>query len=227
MAGGELAQPVPQLLGQGGGGGVEVALVPTGEKHEIRVRGPNATPGYYRRPDLASAAFDDEGFFRTGDAVALADTRDPAAGLIFHGRIAEDFKLATGTFVSVGTLRPRLLSASRGLLTDAVICGEGGDRVTALVWLHPSHAGRVDAGGVPEEALRGELAAALQCLAAEGAGASRRAGRVAVLTETAALDTGEITDKGHINQRAVRQRRAGHVALLAADPLPPQVVARD
>ena len=117
--------------------GVEIALVPVGEKLEVRLRGPNITPGYYRRPDLADAAFDEHGYFRTGDAVALADPDDPAAGLVFRGRIAEDFKLATGTFVSVGTLRPQLLSASHGLLTDAVICGENGDRVTALVLAAP------------------------------------------------------------------------------------------
>src|SRR3954453_994008 len=125
--------------------GGEVALVPVGEKSEIRVKRPNVTPGYHRRPDLSEAAFDEEGFFRTGDAVALADPDDVAAGLVFRGRIAEDFKLATGTFVSVGTLRPKLLSAAQGMISDAVLCGADGDRVTAMVWLHPAHASRVDA----------------------------------------------------------------------------------
>ena len=120
-----------------------------GEDARSGSSGPNVTPGYTGRPDLTEAAFDEEGFFRTGDAVALADPDDPAAGLLFRGRIAEDFKLSTGTFVSVGTLRPRLLSASQGLLTDAVICGENGDRVTALVWLTPDAAGRLDDDGVP------------------------------------------------------------------------------
>ncbi|MFF5992406.1 AMP-binding protein [Prauserella flavalba] len=206
--------------------GVEVALVPVGEKREIRLRGPNVTPGYHRRPELAEECFDEFGFFRTGDAVALAEPDDPAAGLVFRGRIAEDFKLSTGTFVSVGTLRPRLLSAARGLLSDAVICGENGDRVTALVWLHAEHAHRCDPEGVPDDALRAELAGALARLAAEGGGASQRVDRVAVLREPPALDAGEITDKGYVNQRAVRERRREQVALLSREPCPPQVVER-
>jgi feruloyl-CoA synthase len=206
--------------------GVELALVPVGEKSEIRVKGPNVSPGYHRRPDLTEAAFDEEGFFRTGDAVALADPDDVAAGLVFRGRIAEDFKLATGTFVSVGTLRPRLLSASHGLLTDAVICGQDGDCVTAMVWLHPAHAGRVDPNGVPERSLRAELAATMARLAAEGGGSSQCVERLLVLTEPPQLDAGEITDKGYVNQAAVRDRRADLVAQLSADPLPPQIVVR-
>jgi feruloyl-CoA synthase len=207
--------------------GVELALVPVGAKTEVRVRGANVTPGYHRRPDLTAAAFDEHGFFRTGDAVAPVDPDDPTAGLVFRGRIAEDFKQATGTFVSVGTLRPKLLSAAGGLLADAVLCGQDGDCVTAMVWLHPDHAGRVDAGGVPEPALRAELAAALDRLAAEGAGSSGRVERLLVLTEPAQLDAGEITDKGYVNQGAVRERRAGLVALLSGDPLPPQIVTRE
>src|SRR3954447_22284440 len=206
--------------------GVEVALVPVGEKREIRVKGPNVTPGYHRAPELTAAAFDEEGFFRTGDAVALADPDDVTAGLLFRGRIAEDFKLATGTFVSVGTLRPKLLSASQGLLTDAVICGQDGDCVTTMVWLAPAHAHRVDADGVPEASLRAELAATLQRLAAEGGGSSQCVERLLVLTEPPQLDAGEITDKGYVNQAAVRDRRADLVALLSAEPQPPRVVTR-
>jgi feruloyl-CoA synthase len=216
--------------------GVELALVPVGEKtaggggvgsrYEVRVRGANVTPGYARRPDLTEAAFDEHGFFRTGDAVALADPDDPAAGLVFRGRIAEDFKLSTGTFVSVGTLRPRLLSASQGLLTDAVVCGQDGEFVTAMVWLRPDAAARVDAGGVPEPSLRAELEATLARLAAEGGGSSQCVERLLVLTEPAQLDAGEVTDKGYVNQAAVRDRRADLVVLLTADPVPPQVVVR-
>jgi feruloyl-CoA synthase len=206
--------------------GVEVALVPVGDKREIRVKGSNVTPGYHRRPDLTAAAFDEEGFFRTGDAVELADPDDVAAGLVFRGRLAEDFKLSTGTFVSVGTLRPQLLSASHGLVTDAVVCGQDGDRVTAMVWLAAAHAGRVDAAGVPEESLRAELAATMSRLAAGGGGSSQCVERLLVLTEPAQLDAGEITDKGYVNQAAVRDRRADLAALLTADPLPPQVVVR-
>jgi feruloyl-CoA synthase len=207
--------------------GVELALVPVGEKTEVRVRGANVTPGYYRRPDLTAAAFDDEGFFRTGDAVALADPDDPAAGLLFRGRIAEDFKLSTGTFVSVGTLRPRLLSASQGLLTDAVICGESGDHVTAMVWLHADAASRLDDDGVPDESLRSDLVATMQRLAAEGGGSSQCVERLLVLREPAGLDAGEITDKGYVNQRAVRERRSDDVVLLSAEPPAARVVVRE
>lgn len=204
--------------------GVELALVPTGNKHELRVRGPNITPGYHRRPDLAAAAFDEHGYLRTGDAVAFADPDDPAAGLVFRGRIAEDFKLASGTFVSVGTLRPRLLSAAAGLLTDAVLCGENTDAVAALAWLHPDHADR-HREGHPDDDLRLDLRAALQRLADEGGGSSQRVERVLLLTEAAVLDAGEITDKGYVNQRAVRERRAAAVqAVLAAEPGPHIVV---
>jgi feruloyl-CoA synthase len=206
--------------------GVELALVPVGAKTEVRVKGPNVTPGYHQRPDLTEAAFDEDGFFRTGDAVALADPDDPTAGLLFRGRIAEDFKLTTGTFVSAGTLRPKLLSASQGLFTDAVICGQDAEYVSAMVWLHPSHGGRVDADGVPEESLRAELTATLQRLAAGGGGSSQRVERLLVLREPAQLDAGEITDKGYINQSAVRDRRAELVAVLTVDPVPPQVVVR-
>jgi feruloyl-CoA synthase len=215
--------------------GVELVLVPVahagvvgaGPKYEVRVKGANVTPGYLGRPDLTEAAFDEEGFFRTGDAVALADPDDVAAGLLFRGRIAEDFKLSTGTFVSVGTLRPQLLSASQGLLTDAVICGENGLQVAAMVWLHPDHAPRCGDDGVPEDGLRAELVQTMERLAAAGGGSSQRIERLLVLREAAALDAGEITDKGYVNQRAVREWRADLVALLAAEPPPPQVVVRE
>jgi feruloyl-CoA synthase len=206
--------------------GVEVALVPGGEKTEIRVKGPNVTSGYHRHPELSAVAFDEEGYFRTGDAVTLADPDDPAAGLVFSGRIAEDFKLMTGTFVSVGTLRPKLLSASQGLLADAVFCGQDGDCVTAMVWLHAQAAGRVDADGVPEESLRAELISVMQRLAAEGGGSSQCVERLLVLTEPAQLDAGEITDKGYVNQAAVRDRRADLVTLLTTGPFPRCVVCR-
>lgn len=194
--------------------GDELKLVPSGAKTELRVRGPNVTPGFFARPDLTAAAFDEEGFLRTGDAVRLVDPADPSRGLAFDGRIAEDFKLATGTFVSVGTLRPALLSAARGLLTDAAICGHDTDAVSALVWLAADHAARCDDSGVPEPALRAELEQALARLAAAGGGSSQRIERVRILTEWPGLDAGEITDKGYLNQRIVRERRAEDVALV-------------
>jgi feruloyl-CoA synthase len=204
--------------------GVELALVPVGNKLEARVRGLNVTPGYHRNPEATRAAFDEEGFFRTGDAVELADPANPAGGLVFRGRIAEDFKLATGTFVSVGTLRPRLLSASQGLFTDAVLCGQDGDCVTAMVWLRADAAELVDADGVPAEALRSQMVSVLRRLADEGGGSSQRVERLLVLTEPPSLDSGEVTDKGYVNQRQVRELRASQVALLSAVPLPRQIV---
>jgi len=127
--------------------GVDVKLAPVGDRLEIRVRGPNVTPGYAGRPDLTEAAFDSGGFYRTGDAVALVDPVDPNAGLRFDGRIAEDFKLATGTWVRVGTLRPALLSASGGLLQDAVLTGQDAGFIGALGWLSPRRAAQIAAAG--------------------------------------------------------------------------------
>jgi feruloyl-CoA synthase len=118
-----------------------------GDACEIRVRGPMVTPGYFGRPDLTAAAFDADGFYRTGDAVALADPADPSAGLVFRGRIAEDFKLASGTFVRVGAVRTRLLSAIP-VLSDAVLAGENRDYVSALGWLN---AAGLDAGEITDK----------------------------------------------------------------------------
>lgn len=137
--------------------GVELKLVQAGSKTEVRLRGPNITPGYHGRPDLTAEAFDEEGYLRTGDAVDLVDPDNVSKGLVFRGRIAEDFKLSTGTFVSVGTLRPALLSAAQGLLSDAVICGQDGEYVAGLVWLHPDQRSRCDEQGRPDVALQAEL----------------------------------------------------------------------
>ena len=119
--------------------GTQVKLVPAEDAYEIRVKGPIVTPGYFERPDLTAEAFDEEGFYRTGDAVALADPADPNAGLVFRGRIAEDFKLITGTFVRVGAVRTALLSAVP-VLADAVIAGEDRDYLCALAWLNLAEA---------------------------------------------------------------------------------------
>ncbi|WP_433755689.1 feruloyl-CoA synthase [Nocardia sp. CA-135398] len=195
--------------------GVEAKLLPVGAKYELLVRGPNVTPGFYRRPDLYTDSFDAEGFLRTGDLVSMVDPAEPDQGLLFGGRIAENFKLSTGTFVNVGTLRPKLLSACAGLLQDAVICGQDGEFVAALAWTHPDHAGRVGADGVPDHNLRAELADGLARLAA-GSGSSQRVERLLLLTGPPELDAGEITDKGYINQRAVRENRAHLVAEVCA-----------
>jgi feruloyl-CoA synthase len=195
--------------------GVEVKLAPVGDKLEIRVKGPNVTPGYHRRPDLDASTFDDEGFYRSGDAVRLIDESAPELGLRFDGRIAEDFKLATGTWVSAGTLRPALLSAAGGLLRDAVLTGHDAELVGALAWLDPAHAEDAD--------LADRLRAALERLN-RGAGSSRRVERLLLLDEPPSLDAGEITDKGYVNQRAVLDRRAALVARLHGEPPPPDAI---
>ena len=150
--------------------GAEVKLVPADAAYEIRVRGPMVIPGYFARPDLTAAAFDEEGFYRPGDAVGLADPGDPNAGLVFRGRIAEDFKLATGTFVRVGAMRASLLSAVP-ILSDAVLAGENRDRVCALAWLNAAEVRKL-LGEEPEPEPEGELIIHrdLHALLAPGAG---------------------------------------------------------
>ncbi|WP_280454710.1 AMP-binding protein [Nocardia brasiliensis] len=200
--------------------GVDIKLVPGAHKYEMWVRGPNVTPGYYRQPELTSATFDAAGYLRTGDAGRLIDPAQPALGLLFDGRIAEDFKLATGTFVSVGRLRAMLVDTGKGLVRDAVICGHDGNFVAAMVWLTPDHVGSCTADGVPDVLLHDALTGLLRQLAAHtGTGSAQRIERLLILTEPAALAAGEITDKGHINQRVVRERRCGLVdELLSPSP---------
>jgi feruloyl-CoA synthase len=199
--------------------GVTLKLVPTEGKYEVRLRGPNVTPGYHGRPDLDEALFDRDGYLRTDDAVTLADPADPNKGLIFSGRISENFKLSTGTFVTVGLVRTELISAMKGLIQDAVIGGEGGEFIAALVWIHPSHAHRVSTDGLPDTGLRAELSAALDRLAAAGGGSSHVVRRLLILSEPPDIDLGETTDKGYVNQRLVRKLRAHLVAdLVSSEP---------
>jgi len=208
--------------------GVTLKLASAGAKREVRVMGPNVTPGYHRDPQATARAFDEEGFYRTGDAVRLADEADPAQGLMFDGRLAEDFKLVTGTWVTVGRLRTQLVSAA-GVLSDAVICGHDRDRVTALGWLNQAEARRVcgaaDGADVAldDPALRAHLAARLAALN-DGAGSASRIARLLLLAEPPSIDAGEITDKGYINQRRVLERRADHVARLYAEPADAAVI---
>jgi feruloyl-CoA synthase len=190
--------------------GCELKLVPGGGKLEVRVRGPHVTPGYYRREDLTRAAFDAEGFYRIGDAVKFADPADPAKGIVFDGRVAEDFKLSTGTWVNVGTVRVKLIAAADPLVQDAVITGHDRDEIGALVFLSPA------AKDVPPEAVRERIGKALGKLAAEGGGSSARVGRALVMSEPPSIDANEITDKGYLNQRAVLERRAELVEMLYA-----------
>jgi feruloyl-CoA synthase len=176
-------------------------LVPLEGKYEARVKGPHVTPGYWRQPELTRAAFDEEGYYRLGDSFAFDDPERPEKGLVFRGRIAEDFKLATGTWVNVGPLRARFIEHFAPLVRDVVITGHDRDELGALIF----PAGKAN----PDE-----LRARLRTM--ESTGSSSRIARALVLEEPPSLDAGEMTDKGSINQRAVLSRRAHLVEELHA-----------
>ncbi len=181
--------------------GVELKLVPAEGKLEIRLRGPNVFRGYLDEPVADAAAFDEAGYFRTGDAVTWVDEARPEMGLRFDGRIVEDFKLSSGTRINAQELRGRVLSALGGMLRDVVVVGSDREDVGLLVF--PADPVQVDAGW--REGLRAGLAAVN---AAAGGGSSRRVARAMVLLEPPSLDAGEVTDKGSLNGRAIQARRA-------------------
>jgi feruloyl-CoA synthase len=205
--------------------GTELKLLRSGDKLEVRVRGPNVTPGYWKAPELTAQAFDAEGFYLIGDAVTFADSERPELGLFFDGRVAEDFKLNSGTWVSVGTLRVAGIAALAPLAQDIVVSGHGGDAVHFLVF--PNLAACRAEAGLPDNAsveavlasgaVRAAIAQGLARLQAQGRGTSTFATRALLLAEPPSVDGGEITDKGYINQRAVLSRRAALVERLA-DP---------
>lgn len=198
--------------------GCELKLVPSAGKLEVRLKGPNITPGYYKRPELTRDAFDEEGYYRIGDALRLADGNDPARGLLFDGRVAEDFKLLTGTWVHAGAVRVKFIAAANPVVQDAVITGHDRDEVGALVFLNPAAV-----KDLAPDAVRAKIAGALRTLAAEG-GSSTHPTRALITTDPPSIDANEITDKGYINQRAVLQQRAGLVDRLYAAPLPEDVI---
>jgi feruloyl-CoA synthase len=197
--------------------GVDLKLVPHEGKLEARVRGPNVTPGYWRQPELTAKVFDDEGFYSFGDAVKLIDANDVNKGLLFDGRLTEDFKLANGTWVSVGPLRAKMIAHFAPLLRDAVIAGLDRDFLAAILFVDaeacralapdlPKHAPLAEI--VAHEAVRGRFHALLKSLAQQSTGSSNRVARAALAGEPPSLDAGEITDKGSFNQRVVLDRRA-------------------
>jgi feruloyl-CoA synthase len=190
--------------------GLELKFVAGGDKLEMRVRGVSVFPGYRDAPQLTAQAFDAEGYYCIGDAGLLADETRPEAGVVFNGRVAEDFKLGTGTWVSVGTLRVRVVSALAPHAQDVVVTGHDRDEVGVLVFPTPQ------AAALPPTELRAHVAAALKGLRAEGGGSSQAPGRALLLSEPPSADAGEITDKGYINQRAVLKRRDALVQALYA-----------
>jgi len=207
--------------------GLELKLVPNEGKLETRMRGPNITPGYWRAPALTAAAFDEEGFYKIGDALKFADAAEPAKGLLFDGRIAEDFKLATGTWVSVGPLRMAFITQCAPLVRDVVLAGPDRDELAALI-IPDVEACRKRAPELPPDAaaavvlahpqVRKAFEQFLGALSDPRRGTSARIGRAILLAEPPSLDVGEVTDKGSINQRAVLAHRAALVEELYADP---------
>ena len=210
FTGGRIGVPVP---------GVELKLAPVEGKLEARLRGPNITPGYWREPGLTAAAFDDEGYYRLGDALAFADPADPDRGFVFEGRISEDFKLSTGTWVRVGPLRAALLAELGDLVHDVVIAGHDREHLGALIF---PNAARCRAIAAVE--LRGTIAGRLARFAADHPGTSTAVKRALILDAPPAIDAQEVTDKGSVNQKAVLTNRAAAVAQLFADRLMPEVI---
>ncbi len=205
--------------------GVELKMVPCGSKYELRLRGVNVTPGYFGQPELTKAAFDEEGFYRIGDAGVFVDPDDPVQGIIFAGRVVEDFKLTTGTFVHVGALRTDAIAAATPVIQDALVAGQDRPFIGLLAWPN-LHACRQMIGN-PDATCADVVAhpdiivclkRGLQAHNASCAGASSlRIGRAMLMVEPASIDGNELTDKGYINQRAGLERRAALVEKLYAE----------
>ncbi len=214
FSGGRIGVPVP---------GVELKLGRVGTQFEARLRGPNITPGYWRDDELTKAAFDEEGFYKMGDALAFVDPQKPSEGFTFEGRLAEDFKLSSGTFVRVGPLRQRLLAQLGDLAQEVVIAGPGRDEVTVLVFpsvagcrpLCGEEVGRVTlAQVVTEPRVRDAFRLRLEDFARLNPGHSTRIARALLLAEPPSIDAQEATDKGSVNQKAVLANRAALVEQL-------------
>ena len=212
--------------------GITLKLVPNGTKLEVRVKGPTVTPGYLKRPDLTKAAFDEEGFYSLGDAAKFVDENDPEKGLVFDGRVTEDFKLDSGTWVSAGTLRAQAVAATSPLIQDCVVCGQDKPFVALLAWPNiaaakaiigedaPSDPAAIVAHLKVRDALREKLAAHNKA----SPGSSSRVKRVILMTEPPSVDGHEITDKGYINQRATMERRKALADRLYANLAPEDVI---
>lgn len=204
--------------------GLTLKLVPNGQKLEVRIKGPTVTPGYLNQPDLTKEAFDEEGFYKLGDAAKFVDESDPNQGLVFDGRVTEDFKLTSGTWVSVGTLRTDVLAAATPLLQDAVVAGHDKAAIGLLAW--PNLSAAREMSGLSSDAPIAEVLASMPVrdflkshLAAhnkQAGGSSARVARVILMVEPPSIDGNEITDKGYVNQRATLERRHALVEKLYA-----------
>lgn len=206
--------------------GLELKLVPNGAKLEVRVKGDTVMNGYVDDPAKTAAAFDEEGFYKLGDAVRFVDPTDPSQGLVFDGRVAEDFKLNSGTWVSVGILRPELVAACSPYVRDAVITGQDQAFVGALIWpsASASEAFKTEDGSLDVTALAATLKRLLSAHNAGAGGSSKRIERFIVLSTPPSIDAGELTDKGYINQRAAQDYRSAEIARLFSSPAPTDVM---
>ncbi|HCF72335.1 MAG TPA: feruloyl-CoA synthase [Arenicellales bacterium] len=212
--------------------GVSVKMLPFGDKMELRVKGPNITPGYHRRPELTAKMFDEEGYYLAGDAGRLVDPLDPARGILFDGRITEDFKLMTGTWVSTGTVRVNAIAAASPLIRDAVVTGSNRADIGLLAWLNDAAGEQFLTGGgqplssplILNPVIRARLVKDLAGYNTRNPGSSRCIRRIMLMSEPPEIDAGEITDKGYINQRAVQERRADLVERLYAESPDPEVI---
>jgi feruloyl-CoA synthase len=213
--------------------GNDAKLLPNNGKLEVRAKGPNVTPGYWRQPELTAKAFDEEGFYKFGDALKPANPDDFDAGFDFDGRIAEDFKLASGTWVSVGPLRARFVAACAPLVRDVVIAGINHDEISALVVLdldgcrliNPTLPSDNLAGAASDPLIRAAFRERFERLLAGATGSSTRITRAVLLDTPLSIDRGEVTDKGSINQRAVLENRTALIETIYAPAPPPQVIA--
>jgi feruloyl-CoA synthase len=214
--------------------GMDLKLVPNEGKLEARVRGPNITPGYWRQPEFTEKAFDEEGFYLLGDAFKFADENDVSQGLLFDGRIAEDFKLSTGTWVNVGPLRAAFVDFFAPTVRDVVLAGADRNEIGALVFpdlaacrkLAPDLAADAPAETVlGDPRVRDHFTAKLKELAKASPGSSTRVARALLMAEPPSLDKGEMTDKGSINQRNVLSHRAALVEELYGSTPSPRVLS--
>jgi feruloyl-CoA synthase len=205
---GEIGLPAP---------GLRLKLIPVSDTYEARVKGPNVTPGYLERPDLTEKAFDEEGFYRIGDTVSFLDPQKPELGLRFTGRISENFKLANGTWVSIGNMRAAILAATRGVLQDIVVAGENRESCALLCWLNPTEAARISktpAADLTCDPLVFQFLKDRFQEYNETVGSSERICSFSLLKDPPSLAAGEITDKAYVNQRAVLKHRSDHVERL-------------
>jgi feruloyl-CoA synthase len=204
--------------------GAEFKLLPVGDRYEVRVKSDGVTPGYLNDPDKTRAAFDEDGFFKLGDAVTFADPKRPEAGLRFAGRIAEQFKLVTGTWVSAGTLRAQLVAACAPWVRDVVICGINEGFIAALIWPNLSACTQLVAGVEADlftsDTVMAKIRAGLAAHNAQNPASSQSIKRFSLLTTPPSIGDGEITEKGYVNQGLVQRLRADDVALLFGENHP-------